>query len=653
MVFFMEPKIINTGLLAHVDSGKTTTVEQLLYHSGAIKAPGRVDDGTAHTDWLAIEQERGISVKAASTVISHNQVQINIIDTPGHTDFAGEVERTLSVLDSAVLIISALEGIQSYTEILWKALDQLKIPAIIFINKIDRTGCDIPALLDQLRDNFSQSLLCLNTPDQAGTRQCKVLENAFSEEEISCVCELDEMLTEKYINGESITAGQINAVFPRLVQERKLFPVLFGSAALGQGIEPLLDAMTALLPRVEPAQEGEPQGVVYKIEHDKTMGKVAHIRLFDGVVKNRDAITIARPAQQPFTEKITQIRKIYGQKYQAVGILQGGDIAAVCGLSGAKTGDIIGDALRGIDYKMAVPLFSVQALASSEAQLPQLVAAMNELTDEDPGLDFYWNREERELVVKVMGMIQIEVLGYLLKERYNLDVTFTPPSVIYKETPMATGIGFESYTMPKPCWAVVKLQIDPLPRGAGYQYESIVKDRDIFGRYQNHIQTSVPETLKQGLYGWEVTDLKVTLIGGEHHILHTHPLDFFLATPIAVLRGLTDAQTQLLEPILKVNLTANEEFLGKVMGDILAMRGEFESPQIIQGKFNLEARLPVATSMEYPIKFASLTSGQGIIKFEFFGYKECPLELGATTKRRGINPLDRAKWILHRRSALK
>ena len=643
-------KIINLGVLAHVDAGKTTTVEHILYKCGAVKALGRVDDGTAHTDWLEVEQKRGISVRSSSSIVNYNDIQINIIDTPGHVDFSGEVERALSVLDSAVLVISAVEGIQSHTEIIWKALSDLNIPVIIFVNKIDRVGCSCSGLIENMKKELSENLILLNRVCGEGSRECSLKDESFSEDDISLVCGFYDDLTTRFLDGDKIKDDEINEKIVELVSKRDVFPVVFGSAALGLGIDTLLDKLTCLLPKTELKTEGEPKGVIYKIEHDKLMGKVAHIRLFDGCIKNRDTIKLAN--SQAGIQKVTQIRKIYGNKFQDTGVLYGGDIAAVCGLSEAKTGDIIGDMPDSDRYKLAVPLFTVRVLPDKIEKLTSLAVAISELSDEDPLLDFEWIPEKRELIIKIMGTIQLEVLGYLLSERYNLSVSFTPPSVIYKETPKKSGRGFEAYTMPKPCWAVVELMIEPLPRGSGFQYESIVKDRDIFERYQNHIAASVPEALKQGLHGWEVTDLKVTLIGGQHHILHTHPLDFFLATPIAVMRGLTDSQTELLEPILKVNIIADEEFSGKIIGDVIAMRGEFESPVISGGKFMLECRLPVATSMDYPVRLASVTSGRGIMKTEFCGYKECPLELGKTTERRGINPLDRAKWILHKRSAI-
>ena len=237
-------------------------------------------------------------------------------------------------------------------------------------------------------------------------------------------------------------------------------------------------------------------------------------------------------------------------------------------------------------------------------------------------------------------------------ERYGLKVSFSPPTVIYKETPKGPGVGFEAYTMPKPCWAVVQLAIAPQPRGAGYAYESVIKANVLPYRYQHHVALTVPQALKQGMYNWEVIDIKVTLIGGEHHHVHTHPMDFFLATPIAVMDALRNAGAALLEPLTQMRMTAPEELAGRIIGDITAMRGAFDIASARKGNVTIEAILPVSESIEYPARFSSLTSGKGIMRSSFAGYRECPVELGATAKRRGVNPLDRMRWILYKRNAL-
>ncbi|MFV0401334.1 MAG: GTP-binding protein [Oscillospiraceae bacterium] len=647
-------KVINLGILAHVDAGKTTAVEQLLYRTGTVRALGSVDKGSAHTDWLVVERERGISVRSASATLRYRNLQINLIDTPGHMDFTGEVERALSVLDAAVLVVSGAEGIQSQTERFWKAIRALRLPTILLVNKIDRAGCDPEQLLADLKKEFSPAIIPLNRAENAGLPGFAIAPRDFSEEDLLELCELDDGLAARYLEGEAVSQEEIASILRERTAKCEAFPLLYSAMAQGIGAEELLEAIETYLPQTELRPEGELSGVVYKIEHDKAMGKVAHIRLYGGTLHNRDEVPLRRPGMEPFSEKATQIRRVSGGRGEDMGQLAGGDIGAVFGLSSARTGDIVGKLEEGrsrLAQNIAQPLFSVQVFAG-EGQESKLLEAISQLSDEDPLLDYQWDREERELVIRIMGKVQLEILEYLLRERYGLAATFSQPTVIYKETPVKQGVGIEVYTMPKPCWAVVELQIDPLPRGSGYRYKSVIKDSILPYRYQNHVEVTVPETLRQGLMGWEVIDLEVTLIGGQHHHVHTHPMDFFLATPIAVMQALVSSGTQLLEPVQKLRISAPEEFSGKLIGDVLGMRGDFDSPVISGGKVELEALVPVAASMDYSVRFASLTGGKGTIRSEFSGYRECPEELGASTRRRGVNPLDRAKWILHKRAAL-
>ena len=646
--------ITNLGILAHVDAGKTTTVEQILFNLGAVRQLGSVDRGNTQTDFLAIERERGISVKAAQVAIETGGHSINIIDTPGHMDFTGEVERALQVLDGVVLVVSAAEGIQSQTEKFWKALRELKIPTIIFLNKIDRAGCDPATVLLQLQNEFSVKILPINMYENHGSTNAKICDNALnsalSEDSILELCENDDDLAAEFLENGTTTNAEKSLT--RQAREGIVFPLFYGAAAIGVGVEALIAGIKQFLPANKPMSQGNLSGVVYKIEHDKTAGKIAHVRLYQGTVENRDTILMQRPGHDSFHEKVTQIRKATGQKLTDTGIAHGNEIAAIFGLSQAKVGDIVGEIYHRREFsQIATPLFSVQVYGPKGKET-QLIQAISELSDEDPLMEYAWNYEERELVIRTMGKIQLEVLEYLLMERYGLTVQFSAPSVIYKETVATTGTGHESYTMPKPCWAILTLKVEPLPLGSGVKYKSATHVSVLQDRYQNHIKIATMEAAKQGRLGWELADMEFTLMDGNSHIYHTHPMDFFLATPIAVMRALESGEPTLLEPLVKLRLTTTEDLSGKLIGDIVKMRGEFDSPVITGGKLEMEAIVPVATSMDYSIRFSSLTSGKGIIKSDFFGYVKCPLELGSTAKRRGIDPLDRDKWILFKRGAL-
>ena len=632
-----QMQVINLGILAHVDAGKTTTVEQMLYQSGKLRSLGSVDKGNTQTDHLSIERKRGISVTSALVDLEMDDIKISIIDTPGHMDFTGEVERALSVLDGAVLVVSASEGTQSQTKRFWRVLREMGLPTIIFMNKIDRFGCEPEAVLKNLHLEFSPAII--------------TIDDLLSDDNIIELCENDSNLAKRYLEDKTLTSQEVEASLIRQTKECLAFPLVYGAAITGVGVDVLMRAIRSYLPSKPLLSDGDPAGIIYKIEHDKAKGKVVHIRLYEGTLRNRDTVAIHRPGTDPFHEKITHIRKVSGSRQEDVGTFSGNEIAAVSGITAAKVGDMIGRILEKRYIRISEPLYSVQ-LYGPEGKERELMQAVSELSDEDPLMDFAWNQDMRELVIRIMGKVQLEILGYLILERYGLSVTFSPPSVIYKETPANQGVGLERYTMPKPCWAVVKLLAEPLSRGSGYQYKSDISTAILQQRYQNHIETAIAQTLKQGRLGWEATDLQVTLIDGESHKFHTHPLDFFLATPIAVMKALDDAGSVLLEPLVKLRLLADESFASRLIGDILGMRGEFDSPVIAKGKVEMDAIVPVAASMDYSVQFSSLTSGHGIITSDFYGYKECPLDLGAVAKRRGVDPLDRDKWILHKRGAL-
>lgn len=651
-----EPRqnLRNIGIVAHVDAGKTTITENMLYLSGGIRTLGRVDDGTTQTDWLDVERERGISVRAASTVLKWQDTQINLIDTPGHVDFSAEVERTLRVLDSAILVLSAVEGVQAHTETLWQALQDSGIPTLIFINKIDRVGADPVAVLEDLKRLCSEDILPLQTVQGVGSKEPAVTACWTDSGEVARIYEFlaerDEELLEKFLMEEKVAVPKLKAKLIQQIKRRQIFPVFYGSALNGIGMEELLAGIIEYLP----APDGDPteplSGVVFKIEHDPTMGKMAYVRLYNGKLENRDTILNQTKGQQM---KVTQIRKALARKYEDVGRLEAGDIGVVCGLNQVQIDDILGSA-DGVPGKctLAQPLLKVQVSPVNEADFMNLVSAIHELADEDPLLSMEWMKEEREIQIKIVGKIQLEVLESILKSRFGLAVIFDQPSVIYKETPAQAGEGYVSYTMPKPCWAVLRFKIEPGERGSGLVYSSEVRTETILARYQNQVEQALPTALEQGLYGWEVTDLKVTLIDGEYHVEHTHPLDFVVATPMGIMDGLAKTGTTLLEPVVSFQISVPEELGGRVLGDLIQLRGTFESPIIAGETFTVEGIMPVATSVDYPIKLSSMSAGRGKIKTKFAGYQECPLELGATTPRRGIDPLDRSKYILSIRNVL-
>lgn len=664
-------KHICAGLLAHVDAGKTTITKQLLLLGGNIRSAGSVDQGTAQTDWMDVERRRGISVKNACAEVPYKDSVIQIVDTPGHVDFAAEVARSLQALDGAVLVISGAEGVQAHTRTIFQALERMKIPTIFAVNKVDRAGFDMDALTYQIGKRLTDRFICLQKVENPACEDCRIVpENDLDDRKDSAaeqiagdifekLAEVDEELGELYLEERKPDRTLLLKKLREYSGTGEIYPVVFLNAKQGKGVRQLADAILEYLPDGFENDSGVLQGIVFQVSHDPVMGKAAHIRLFGGKLTSRDFVPIA--GQQPEEwEKATQIRKIQGGRFLDTGEMKAGEIAAVYGLSKCRAGDVIGKEgdgdLPGLDRKREnllkiEPLLMVQVVPKDMQKETELSAALTQLSDEDPFLFYERNPLTGQMYLRVMGMVQIEILEELLQSSFGLETSFLPPSVIYKEKPAHEAVGKDVYTMPKPCWAVVELKVEPLPAGSGIVFESLLKEKELPYRYQNHIRQSLMDTVSQGIYGWEVTDAKFTLVGGQSHHVHTHPLDFFVATPVAVLRALTESESMLMEPYVKISLSAAEQFMGKVMGHIVNMRGEFEAPIIEDGMFFLEAVVPLRDSMEYPVTFRSLTSGQGSYSMELDSYRPCEKGFLETLPRRGVNPLDHAKWILSCRSA--
>lgn len=660
----------NIGILAHVDSGKTTLTEQLLFLTGAIRNAGSVDSGTTATDSLDIEKQRGISVRTATATARWKDVTFNIIDTPGHVDFAGEVERALSALDYAVVIVSAVEGIRAHTENILKSLDAAGLPRIIFINKADRAGSDVKKVISELESISSQTHIILSEIENEGEENCFVHiadDKLFCLRATEALADISDEVAELFLEDKLLTKENADEIIRKEISDCRLTPVVFGSAKYAVGIRELADTLIAYMPDSTRRATEDLCGIIFKIEHDKASGKISYVRLFGGEIANRDEVELFSAEKQtvissdavepetkkPIKEKVSQIKSFCGAKSTDSGIVRGGDVAAICGLPSAKNGFFIGKPNYREEPKLVNPFLRVRVTPSDAdpEKIPALAAALNELSDEEPYIDAKWENGQKEITISTTGKIQLEVLSNLLKERYNLSAEFSPPTVIYKETPSSSGYGLARYTMPKPCWAVVEFYIEPMPRGYGVSYHGRIPNNQCFYRYQSHIRTSFDSCIEQGLYGWEVTDFRCTLVGGEHHTIHTHPLDFFVCTPMAFMNGLSQIGSTILEPLLKIRITTPEIFSGKLFSEIVKMGGEYDSPVIRSGMVTIEAIVPVATSMGFPERLATLTSGKAVLAQSFHGYRECKDGLEHINPRRGVNPLDRSKWILWARGA--
>ncbi|MEA3445777.1 MAG: translation factor GTPase family protein [Bacteroidota bacterium] len=643
------------GILAHVDAGKTSLSENMLFRANAIKNLGSVDNGTSVTDWLDIEKERGISVRAADTSFFWQNYKITLIDTPGHVDFSSEVERSLSILDGAVLLISAVEGIQPQTEVLIEALQKLKIPFLIFLNKTDRAGADIELVIQELEKDFS--IKCFNAFEIKNEEYANVTISKFWDESnysrhlelIERIAENDENLLEKYLNDKLISFDDLSRSLKHASLNQTLVQVIPGSAKTGIGINELLNTIVDFLPAPTGSSKGNLTSIVYKIMHDKNIGRLVGVRLFDGLLKVRDTVSSGNGK----TEKVNQIRKYRGQVFDQADCLQAGEIGYVAGLSSFNIGDAVGlHPAKKQKFSFDLPLLTVQVFPLNKPDYSILAKALQILSIEDPLLSFECLREEQELHIKIRGIIQTQILSGILKSRFNIEAEFGKPTVIYKETIAKRGFGYEAYTMPKPCWAVVKFLIGPGERGSGVVYESKVSVNKIKQRYQNEVERTISKALKQGIKGWEVTDVKITLVDGEDHEVHSNPGDFILATPIGIMKGLEENGTTLLEPVLSFKISAPDDSLGKIAADLHKMRATFENPDFENSKVKLTGLVPLSTSLDYAIRLGSVTGGKGKFSTRFSGYQAIANDLGATRKFKGISPLDRSKYILKMRGAI-
>jgi len=660
----MQPQFRNVGIVAHVDAGKTTVTEQFLFAAGATGSAGSVDKGNTVTDTMDVERERGISVRLATASFIWQEVRINLVDTPGHVDFCAEVERSLRALDCAVLVVSAVEGVQAHTSTIFHALQALNIPTVIFINKIDRLGADAQAVVLEIENELTEEVVVLQDAAMQGEPEASLIDlwkcndkglpaelgNPLVENILERIAEKDDLLLEQFLNGQELTFSTLDDALAKGTAQCRYYPVLMGVAKTGLGITPLLDSIIRYLPGPI-VENGKPlSGIVFRVDHTKKFGRVAGVRVFQGSIATRDTIINATRSTE---EKVSQLKKIYTDKFEDIKILGAGDIGVVCGLAGVQVGDILGvEGQIPAKFSFSAPLLTVMAVPDNEAEFSQLADALSILSDEDPTLDLEFLPGQRELHLKISGWIQIEVLESVLQDRFDLTASFSNPTIIYKETPSKTGFGFEQYWMPKPCWAIIKLLIEPLPVGSGVQFESKLGVNDVALKYQNEVQRTIPKALKQGIKGWEVTDLKITLVEGEEHPIHSRPGDFIIATPMAMMNGLIETGTTLLEPVLTFKISAARDLLGSITSDLARLRATFGSPVIKNDRFVLKGKIPAATSLDYPVQLASRSGGKAKISTRLSGYEPCTLEQGKTTEFRGISPLDRAKYILKSRGAI-
>ncbi|WP_078546666.1 GTP-binding protein [Litchfieldia alkalitelluris] len=600
------------GILAHVDAGKTTFSEQLLYHTKSIKNRGRVDHKNAFLDSHEIEKQRGITVFADQGTFYYQESTYFLIDTPGHVDFSPEMERAIQVMDYAVIIISAVEGIEGHTETVWELLRKHRIPTFFFINKTDRTGANVENVIKEIQGNLTTNVYDMT---QVQTN----LE--IDEELIEFVAERDETLLNTYLEGKYNKKLWIKNI-QKMILYGHFFPLISGSAlhdiGIGRFIE-ILDCFTI----TNHSSEGPFSGQVYKIRHESNGTKITFVKSLSGTLKVRDEIATSNEDSNQ-SEKVTGLRTYSGNKFKTVEQVGAGELFAVMGLSNPKIGDKIGVLQeKNKNGNDMVPTLKSKVTFEAGVNPKEVLQFFKMLDAEDPSLNVLWDERFQEIHIHVMGNIQLEVLEQVIKDRFKLTVLFETPEILYKETITNQVKGYGHFE-PLGHYAEVHFQLEPGERNSGILFENSCHADDLSVGHQRLIEQHLFEREHHGiLTGSSLTDVKITLLTGRAHNKHTSGGDFQEATFRALRQGLEKAENTLLEPFYQYKIKVNIEQMGRVLSDIQQAYGYFNPPVTEGDKAILTGTVPVSTFMNYSNKLATLTQGKGSISLIFSGYNQC------------------------------
>ena len=606
-------KQLTLGILAHVDAGKTTLSEALLFTAGAIRKAGRVDKKDAFLDNYELERERGITIFSKQAVFSYEDLRITLLDTPGHVDFSTEMERTLQVLDAAVLLISAADGVQSHTRTLWKLLESYQVPVFLFVNKMDQPGADQEKILAGVQNQLSGN--CVDFTPLVGTAATESKGAALEadmQEAMEAVAICDEELLNSFLTDGRISQGQLR----EKIAERKVFPCLFGSALRLQGIEALLSAIAAYAPeKTYPEAFG---ARVFKVTRDSQGSRLTHMKITGGTLKAKMELTCAEDK----TEKVNQVRVYSGERFEAVNEAAAGSVCAVTGLLGTMAGQGLGME-KNLESPFLTPVLSYCLLLPEGTDPMAVMPKLKELEEEDPALSFTWEEELKEIHVHVMGEVQMEILKVLIRERFGLEIAFGKGRIVYKETIADTVEGVGHFE-PLRHYAEVHLLLEPGEPGSGLQFEADCSEDILARNWQRLILTHLEEKQHRGvLTGSVITDMKITLVSGRAHQKHTEGGDFRKATYRAVRQGLMEAMSVLLEPYYEFRLEIPEEMTGRAMTDMEKLFADFTLAERAEGRCVLTGCAPVETMRDYQKEVYAYTRGQGSLTVRLKGYMPC------------------------------
>jgi ribosomal protection tetracycline resistance protein len=625
------------GILAHVDAGKTTLTERLLYAAGVIDELGRVDDGTTQTDTLPLEQRRGITIKSAVVSFAIDDVTVNLIDTPGHPDFIAEVERVLSVLDGAVLVVSAVEGVQSQTPLLMRALQRLCVPTLIFVNKLDRVGADPDRVLEEISARLTPVIVPMGVDDRA--RLAEVL------------AERDDSLLAAYVEGDGLPYRRLREELAAQTGRGLVHPIFVGSARTGEGVDQLMAGIAELLPSSAGHAEGPASGSVFKIERGPAGEKIAYVRMFSGTVHARERLN---------DEKVTAISVFDAGDAEQRASVSAGEIAKLWGLGSIQIGDRIGEAPPP-RREFAPPTLESVVVPTDTDDGARLRVALGQLAEQDPLIEVRQDDERHELSVSLYGEVQKEVIQATLAEDYGIAVEFHETTPIYIERLRRVGEGIEILnTETNPYRATIGLRVEPAPDGSGLEFRLQVDHRRVplyafkkLESFGSAMEEYVREQLQEGLYGWRVPDCVVAMTDSNYSSpdgpqstrgpLST-PADFRKLTPIVVMQALESAGTVVCEPTVRVGLEVPTHAVGAVIPALARLGATFETPAPDGERSTITAVLPATRADELQRELPALTGGEGVLDSSFAGYQ--PVSGDPPTRRRTRpNPLNLGEYV--------
>jgi len=636
-------KTLNLGILAHVDAGKTTLTERLLFISGVIDRPGSVDAGTTMTDSLPLERRRGITIKSAVASFPVGDVDINLIDTPGHPDFIAEVDRVLSVLDGVVLVVSAADGVQSQTRILMRSLERLRMPTLLFVNKVDRTGARPGSVLDEISRRLKVAVVAMGRVEAPGTRGARFIasgaeESGFTASLAELLSERDDGLLAAYLRNEAgVAQGRLRSALAAQTGRAEVHPVFFGSAITGAGVEELMAGIAELLPASAGDADGPPAGRIFKIERGGSAEKIAFVRLFSGTVRIRDRLRFGAGQQGRVTGLAVFER---GPAVRRPSV-RAGQIAKLWGLAGARIGDPVGALARGdVGGQFPPPTLESTVVPCDPGDRQRLRAALGQLAEQDPLINLRQDDERHEIYVSLYGEVQKEVIGSVLAEDYGLAVTFRQTTTIYIERPAGVASAVEILQSDDhPYSATVGLRLGPGPAGSGLEFRLDVDPRLLplhiyktAARFTDAMTGYIAPALRRGPHGWQVTDCIVTMNecgyyvgdGPAKRVLPTPATttaDFRKLTPLVLTQALSQAGTVVCEPMATVRIELPAARTGAVLSYLARLRADVETPLPRGEEAMVLTTLPSAKVRSLHEQLPGLTGGEGILEARFGGYR--------------------------------